>query len=152
MLATWRIWLVLLSGCGAVLAQSYAAPAGIRPSVRKAGSSILAGGRIIAPLGTEYVTGAGAFGLAVNTSGRTVVTSNGGPGRNSLTVLEKKKDEGWDVRQIVAKSPETEAEFEADDWKGVFMGLAFQKRKRCMRPKVTPVESAYSSGTTNVAG
>ena len=112
-----------------LFAQSYAAPAGIRPAVRKTGSSILAGGRIVAPLGTEYVTGAGAFGLAVSTSGRTVVTSNAGPGRNSLTILEKNKNEGWDVRQIVAKSQEAEAEFEEDDWKGVFMGLAFSGEK-----------------------
>ena len=80
-------------------------------------------------LGTEYVTGAGAFGLAISPSGRTVVTSNAGPGRNSLTILEKTREEGWEVRQIVAKSPEAEAEFDEDDWKGVFMGLAFPGEK-----------------------
>nr|AUN35926.1 surface antigen protein [uncultured bacterium] len=118
-----RFWLALLPA--ALFAQYYAAPAGIRPALRKSGSSILAGGRIISPLGNEYVTGAGAFGLAVSPSGRTVVTSNAGPSRNSLTVLERGKGENWDVRQIIAKSPESAAEFDAADWKGVFMGLAF---------------------------
>jgi YVTN family beta-propeller protein len=109
-------------------AQSFAAPAGIRPAHRHTGASILPGGRIVAPLGVEFPTGPGAFGLAVSPSGKFVVTANTGPGRNSLTFLEK-HGETWDVRQVVprAKDPDDEKGKDADDdeWKGVFMGLAF---------------------------
>jgi len=45
--------------------------------LRRSGPSILPGGRIIAPLGEEYATGPGAFGIAVTASGRTVVTADG---------------------------------------------------------------------------
>src|SRR4051794_1912221 len=88
---------------GAVFAgaQSFSAPAGIRPAVRHTGASILPGGRIVSPIGKEYPTGPGAFGLAVSASGRMVATSNTGPGRNSLTLLERQKTGEWDVRQIV---------------------------------------------------
>lgn len=107
------------------VAQSFAAPAGIRPAHRRAGASILPGGRIVAPLGVEYPTGPGAFGLAVSPSGRFAVTANTGPGRNSLTFLERRGNT-WDVRQVVPppKDPDAKQE-EDDDWRGVFMGLAF---------------------------
>src|SRR4051812_48241533 len=87
-------------------AQSFSAPAGNRPAVRHTGASILPGGRIVAPLGREYPTGPGAFGLAVSPSGRMVVTSNTGPGPNSLTLLERQKTGEWDVRQIVPPARE----------------------------------------------
>jgi YVTN family beta-propeller protein len=116
-----------LLACGAIAAAEwYAAPAGIRPAVRGAETSILPGGRVIAPLGGKYPTGPGAFGLAVSGSGRTAVTANGGPGTNSLTVLERNKGGGWAARQLVAAqrgSPGTPAE-DPRDWQGVFMGVA----------------------------
>ena len=58
-------------------------------SQSKAAGGAPAGGRIIAPLGDQYPTGAGPFGLLVGPSARTVVTSNSGPGPNSLTVLAR---------------------------------------------------------------
>ncbi len=94
-------------------------------AARQAGSSILPGGRVVAPLGDQFVTGAGAFGLAFSPSGRAVATSNGGPGRNSLTVLERDKSGHWEVRQLLARSPEIEDETGETEWRGVFMGLAF---------------------------
>src|SRR5690348_13483181 len=100
---------------GAAFAQSYSAPAGVRPAVRHDGASILPGGRVIAPLPSEYPTGAGAFGLAVSESGRFVLTSNTGPGRNSLTLLERRGSGGWDVRQIVPPSREGRTEPEAEE-------------------------------------
>ena len=129
--AAWRFSLVLLAFSLPAAAQTYSAPAGIRPALRgpvgTPASSILPGGRIITPLGEQHPTGSGPFGLAVSASGKTVVTSNGGPGRNSLTVMERGKGGGWEVGNLVARSDDTVDtldEFAALDWRGVFMGLA----------------------------
>lgn len=117
-------------------AQSYYAPAGLRPALRRnAGASILPGGRVIAPLGSQYPTGAGPFGLAVSETGKTLVTANGGPGRNSLTIMERgnlstrnRKDERWEVQQVLmqnAADSGNAADSDDADWRGVFMGVAF---------------------------
>ena len=110
----------------------FSAPAGIRPALRRPGAaSILPGGRIIAPLGQQHVTGPGPFGLAISASGRTLVSANSGPDRFSLTVLEQDRSGTWSVRQLIApkkKPPEDEkGERDKDDgaWHSVFMGLAF---------------------------
>ncbi|HEY2011878.1 MAG TPA: hypothetical protein VGH38_00195, partial [Bryobacteraceae bacterium] len=107
-------------------AQSYSAPAGIRPALRRPGASILPGGRVISPLGDIYPTGPGAFGLVVSPSGKTVVTSNTGPGRNSLTILEHDKSSRWEVRQLMTRPPpDQDGESDSTEWRSVFMGLAF---------------------------
>jgi YVTN family beta-propeller protein len=112
-------------------AGDYAAPAGIRPALRRPGAaSILPGGRIISPLGHQFITGPGPFGLAISVSGKTLVSANSGPDRFSLTVLEQQKGGDWQVRQLFAKKrkPKTEKEGkpqEDDQWHSVFMGLAF---------------------------
>ncbi len=49
-----------------------------------------------------------------------MVTANSGPGRNSLTILERDKDGHWSNRQVVTRGSPEDA-----DWRGVFMGLAF---------------------------
>jgi hypothetical protein len=111
----------------------YSAPAGIRPALRRPGAaSILPGGRVISPLGRQYVTGPGPFGLAISASGRTLASANSGPDRFSLTVLEQEKGGAWQVRQIVApkrkkrKEGEREGDEKGEDqWHSVFMGLAF---------------------------
>ncbi|HTM50488.1 MAG TPA: alkaline phosphatase family protein [Bryobacteraceae bacterium] len=106
-------------------AAEYAAPAGARPALRRPGAaSILPGGRIIAPLGIQYVTGPGPFGLAVSPRGRSIVSANSGPERFSLTVLEREKGKRRLVRHIVAPAKKDEPG-ESDDWRSVFMGLAF---------------------------
>src|SRR5580693_9766460 len=109
-------------------AAEYSAPAGIRPALRHpGGASILPGGRVISPMGRQYVTGPGPFGLAISASGKTLVSANSGPDRFSLTVLEREKDGGWQVRQLVApkrKKPkageheggEAEKDKGDDDW------------------------------------
>jgi YVTN family beta-propeller protein len=117
---------ILMTAWGIAWGQSYSAPAGTRPALRHAGASILPGGRVIAPVGVEYAGGPGAFGLAVSPDGRFVVTSNTGPGRNSLTVLERQR-KGWDDRQIMARSREAMDALDPDDWRSVFMGLAFDR-------------------------
>jgi YVTN family beta-propeller protein len=124
-----RISLLLLTI--PIFAADYSAPAGIRPALRRPGAaSILPGGRIISPLGNQYVTGPGPFGLAISASGRTLASANSGPDRFSLTVLERDKSGAWSVRQLIApkKRPvEKESDREKDDeaWHSVFMGLAF---------------------------
>ena len=80
MLALLSIWLSFF--LAAAPASHYRAPAGARPAMRRPGAeSILPGGRIIAPLGRQYHTGPGPFGLAVSPSGKFVVTADGGPNR-----------------------------------------------------------------------
>lgn len=105
----------------------YAAPAGLRPAVRRPGAaSILPGGRVIAPVGRQFITGPGSFGLAVGPNGRTVASANGGPDRFSLTLLERGRNAPWQTRHLVAKRRgERQEEAEEDEWRSVFMGLAF---------------------------
>jgi YVTN family beta-propeller protein len=117
--------------CLTLDAAEYSAPAGIRPAIRRPGAaSILPGGRIIAPMGSVHVTGPGAFGLAMSPNGRTVVTVNGGSTRYSLSVFERDKKGPWQVRHIVAprrekKEPGETEEEKSDEWRSVFMGIAF---------------------------
>ncbi len=109
----------------AITAQSYTAPAGDRPALRRSGASILPGGKIIAPLGEDYVTGPGPFGIAVSASGRTVVTANIGPFRYSYTVLERASREGgWQVEQAVAAPLDNPGQSNSADWHSVSLGVA----------------------------
>ena len=128
--AGWKVIAALAAVSGTAGAQSYSAPGGTRPALRHAGASILPGGRVIAPLGEEYASGPGAFGLAVSPGARYVVTSNTGPGRNSLTVLAR-QGKGWDDRQILARQRADRDHDQADDddWRSVFMGLAFDRER-----------------------
>src|SRR5580658_6638525 len=121
-----RILLLLLAL--RIFAADYSAPAGIRPALLRPGAaSILPGGRVISPLGNQYVTGPGPFGLAISASGRTLVSANSGPDRFSLPVLERDKGGTWQVRQLVApkrkkpKPGEREgAEKDEDQWHSFF--------------------------------
>jgi len=122
---TRRLLVALVVFGGAIPAQTYTAPAGDRPALRRSGPSILPGGRVVAPLGEEFVTGPGAFGLAVSTSGRTAVTANGGPFRYSFTVMERASREArWQVRQVVAGSLEAAEHSNGLDWHSVSLGVA----------------------------
>ncbi len=106
-------------------AAEYSTPAGPRPAIRRPGAaSILPGGRVIVPLGVQYITGPGPFGLAVSPRGKTIVTANSGPERFSLTVLEREEGGRRLVRHLVAPDKKDEEE-ESEDWRSVFMGLAF---------------------------
>ena len=53
-----------------------------------------------------------------------MVTSNIGPGAGSLTVMERPKAGGWDMRHLVARSLDSLDEYDARDWRSVYMGLA----------------------------
>ena len=97
----------------------------VRPSATPTGA-ILPGGRIILPAGEQFITGSGPFGLAVSPEGKTVVTANGGPGRNSLTILQRDKTNHWDVRHLLARTTgDADDDDEIADWRSVFMGIAF---------------------------
>ena len=123
--AAGRAFLLWFTFSSLLAAQSFSAPAGLRPALRRYGASILPGGRIISPTGDQYLTGSGPFGLVVSASGRTAVTSNGGPGRNSLTVLERDSKSGrWQVRQFVIRGPDMPDDPDEREWRSVFMGLA----------------------------
>jgi YVTN family beta-propeller protein len=109
---------------------SYSAPAGIRPALRRPGAaSILPGGKVIAPIGRQYITGPGPFGLAVSPNGRTVVSADGGPDLFSLSVLEGDKKNHWQMRRLEAlrRRPEDSEKGREDEqeWRSVFLGLAF---------------------------
>ncbi|MEK7404939.1 MAG: alkaline phosphatase family protein [Acidobacteriota bacterium] len=109
----------------AAVSIDYVAPAGTRPAQRRPGArSTLPGGRFIEPLGRQYSTGPGPFGLAVSPSGSMVVSANGGPNRYSLTFLDK-DGAYWLVRHLVAPRREQDEEEDQQAWRSVFMGLAF---------------------------
>jgi DNA-binding beta-propeller fold protein YncE len=111
-------------------------PAGTRPAHRAdSGASILPGGREITPTGQQFLTGPGPFGIAVNASGKIVVTADGGPNRYALTVLNLQADPK--VTHIVAhrkrdRDDDKNAVTDDDDadWQSVFMGLAFDGESR----------------------
>ena len=100
-------------------AAEYAAPAGVRPAIRRPGAaSIIPGGRMITPIGIQYVTGPGPFALAASPSGKTIISANRGPERFSLTILERDKTGRRLVRHIVSIG-------DTEEWRGVSTGAAF---------------------------
>jgi YVTN family beta-propeller protein len=111
----------------------YRTPAGERTAARRPGAeSILPGGRLIAPLGKHYATGPGPFGLAVSPNGKLIATADGGPNRYSITVLDQDRSKPI-VRQVIAygrDKSEPPPKPDEDDWKSVFMGLAFDADRR----------------------
>ncbi len=120
--------LCVLALCAVAHAADFAAPAATRTPFRSlTGESILPGGRLLHPLGQQYMTGPGPFGLAINPAGNVLVSANGGPDRYSLTVLEKDKGR-WISRHLVAPR-KNDPEADDDDWRSVFMGLAFVDNK-----------------------
>jgi DNA-binding beta-propeller fold protein YncE len=110
-----------------MLAADYRPPAGTDPVSRRPGAeSVLPGGRILDPLGIQFGTGPGPFGLAISPSGRWIVTSDGGPRRFTLTVLERVGNEVKGVRILRAKRRgEQPGDSDDDDFRSVFQGLAF---------------------------
>ncbi|MCX6638051.1 MAG: YncE family protein, partial [Acidobacteria bacterium] len=125
--------LLLLIAVSSLPAAEYSTPAGERTAARRPGAeSILPGGRLVAPLGKQYTTGPGPFGLAVSPDGKTAVTANGGPNRYSITVLDQSREKPA-LRHIIAFGKDKAAgpaKPKEDDWKSVFMGLAFENDRR----------------------
>src|SRR3984957_18183863 len=107
-------------------------PAGDQRARRSdAGTSILPGGRYITPLGEQFFTGPGPFGLAISPSGQFVVSADGGPNRYALTVLDTRNGDAvkhlYAARKRSRGKDADDADADADDpeWLSVFMGLAF---------------------------
>lgn len=126
-----RLSLVFLLAC-ALAAQDFRPPAGSNHARRRVGAeSILPGGRMVEPLGRQFPTGSGAFGLAVSPDGRYAVTADGGRRRFSLTILDTSASP-WALRQFRARRDKQPAEPENDDddWRSIFMGLAFEDNTR----------------------
>ena len=108
----------------------YRTPAGEQLAIRRPGATtILPGGRIVTPYGEQHATGPGPFGLAVAPDGNMVVTADGGPNRFSLTVLERIDNARWQIRSMRARERDDKAAKDEDDWRSVFMGLAFDGTK-----------------------
>ena len=84
----------------------------------------LPGGRAITPLGDEFFTGPGPFGLALSPSGRSAVTADGGPNRYTLTVLDTRASTTRRLDTTRKQRPPVPEE-EDDEWHSVFMGMAF---------------------------
>ncbi len=122
------VWPILFSA--ALTAADFRPPAGTRSAARRPGAeTILPGGRIVTPLGRQFNTGPGAFGLAVSPDGKLAVTANGGPNRFSLTVLDM-SGEPWRTRELRTRPRGEKAAPGEDDWRSVFMGLAFADDRR----------------------
>lgn len=118
--------MVLLALLGPLPAAEYAAPAGTRFAVRRPGAeSILPGGRIVSPLGRQFSTGPGTFGLAVSPDGKRLVSADGGPRRFTLTVLQQTGPGKWLTESIEPWKIEREDPSD-EDWLSVFMGIAFE--------------------------
>ncbi len=100
-------------------------PAGERYVVTGAAGTILPGGRILRPLGTQLDTGPGPLALAVSRNG-TVVTADTGPERFGITVIEPQTKGSWRERHIWARTPgSTAAELADPGWQRVTAGVAF---------------------------
>ncbi|HVP46715.1 MAG TPA: alkaline phosphatase family protein [Bryobacteraceae bacterium] len=121
--------LIVSLGLISALAADYSAPAGTRPAIHRPGApSILPGGRIIAPLGRQYIIGPGPFGLALSPDGKTIISVNSGPERFSVTVLEKDKVGTMLTHHLVTAPPSKNHEQDresSNEWRSVFMGAAF---------------------------
>jgi DNA-binding beta-propeller fold protein YncE len=117
--------LLLVPALAALLAAAdYRTPAGTRPAHAKLENTVLPGGRLLTPIGQQYFTGPGVFGLALSPDGNTLVTADGGPNRYSLTILRRDGDT-WRTSRIQAHAKNDPEDDKDDDWRSVFMGLAF---------------------------
>ena len=108
-------------------AQWHTPPAGIRPARTGRAVSILPGGRVVSPVGEQYLTGRKPVALAVSPSGETVVTVNRDRRGSSLTVIEH--DKSWAARQLPAPTSRYGIDLSerANDvrWTNLSGGLAF---------------------------
>jgi len=110
-------------------AADFRPPAGERSALIAAAGSILPGGRLLRPLGTEIETGPGPLGLALSPGGG-VGTANAGYERVGITLIEPPGKSGWKVHHIWGRTPHGTAPEIADPaWRGVSGGIAFDSTK-----------------------
>jgi DNA-binding beta-propeller fold protein YncE len=103
-------------------------PAGNRHPTQSDSASILPGGRQVTPLGEQFFTGPGPFGLAISPNGQFVVSADGGPNRYALTILDNRATPA--VKHLYAarkrnRGDADDPDADDPDWHSVFMGLAF---------------------------
>lgn len=109
----------------AALGADFRPPAGEHFALIASSGTILPGGWVLRPLGTEIETGPGPFALAVSRNG-TIATADSGFDRLGITVIEPpRKGSSWQERHIWARTPSSTLPEKADpDWKGVSDGIA----------------------------
>lgn len=96
----------------------FRSPAGDQPVARRPGAdTVIPGGRIVHPYGEQHFTGPNPFGLAVSPDGNTIITADGGVDRFSLTAMNRSAQR-WQIKSFPARGEE-------EDWRSVYMGLAF---------------------------
>ncbi len=126
-----RISGVLAAAFAVLLASAadFRPPAGERSALIAAAGSILPGGRLLRPLGTEIETGPGPLGLALSPNGG-AGTADTGYERIGITVIAPPGRNGWQVGHIWARTPHGTAPEIADpEWKGVSGGIAFDSAR-----------------------
>lgn len=110
-------------------AADYRPPAGTRAVIKRpGGESIIPGGRYTAPLGRQYQTGPGPWGLAVSPNGKRVVSADGGTRGFSLTLLDNRSD-GWRIERREASTKRDDEPEDDDEFRSIFMGLAFENNE-----------------------
>ena len=108
-------------------ATDYRVPAGTRTASTNTAATVLPGGRLLTSTGQFFYTGPGTFGLAISPDGSTLASADGGPNRYSLTVLHSV--EGiWQRQQFTARR-KGDPDDDDDEWRSVFMGLAFDDER-----------------------
>lgn len=115
-----RILLLLTTTAMLAGAADFHTPAGTRQASTAPQATVLPGGRLLTPAGLHHFVGPGAFGLAISPDEKTVVSSDGGPNQFSLTILRNGQ-----ARQLRARKKDDPGDDPDDDWRSVFMGLAF---------------------------
>ncbi|MES1257648.1 MAG: hypothetical protein ABUS51_04425 [Acidobacteriota bacterium] len=121
------VWLVAISMLRAA-APEPRPPAENRYAQIAAAGSILPGGRVVQPYGTQLETGPGPFGLALSPRG-VVATADIGFERFGVTRIERVKT-SWSVGHWWARTPHSKLPEIADpDWNGVSFGIAFDSER-----------------------
>ena len=115
--------LLLLAAATTSFATDYRVPAGTRTASTNTAATVLPGGRLLTSTGQFFYTGPGTFGLAISPDGSTLASADGGPNRYSLTVLHSVEGT-WQRQQFTARR-KGDPDDEDDEWRSVFMGLAF---------------------------
>jgi YVTN family beta-propeller protein len=115
---------MLLLYCG-LWAADFHPPADRRYAQVSGSNTILPGGKLLQPFGTQIQTGPGTCAIALSPKG-SIATANAGPERFSVTVLEPVKT-SWAIGHFWARTPNYSLPEKADpNWKGVACGIAFE--------------------------
>ncbi|MDZ4799961.1 MAG: hypothetical protein SGI92_17525, partial [Bryobacteraceae bacterium] len=115
-----RSLILAVTALSCAVAADYTAPAGTRPAHAKPENTVLPGGRLLSPVGTHFMTGSGTFGIAVNDDGTVAASADGGPNGFSITIIQN-----GSADRLRTRRRGEPADDDDDDWRSVFMGLAF---------------------------